>query len=278
MAKSDKSTEKPATELAKTGPTTVAAYDYGEMAGDGFEGQSAQDITIPWLNVLQAMSPQVQDNKPEGARQGHLYNTVTEQLFDGKEGVLFVPALTEHTYVEWRPRDKGGGFVAKHAPDSQLVLAAVKSAEKFGKNKTPDGNDLNEAFYIYGAQCMGDEILPVILAFTSTKIKAYKNWSTKVNMFQQRLEDGRKVRPPMYAHLVRITTWTDKNPSGTFANVTLAPANGSIPASLLGKDDPRLRAAAEVKALVQSGTAKVDYTTQDKASGAPAGDEADAPF
>lgn len=245
--------------------TALAAYDYGEDEGSGFEGTTAADISIPFLGILQSNSPQLSepdDGGIEGAKAGMLINTVTDDLFGGKEGVTFVPAYIQHLFVEWVPRDNGGGMVGMHHIDSEVVQEAKKSSQSFGKYKTKDGNDLVETYYVYGL--LNDEQLCVI-AFTSTKISVFKNWNTKLNMFTLKTADGRKVRPPLFAHEVKITTVKQKNKKGEFYNYVLSPVNGTVANSLLEPGSEKLEAAKNVGEMVRDGLAKAAFESQNKA-------------
>jgi hypothetical protein len=224
--------------IVKAAPQpTDLATSYGEYAGAGFDNQTSEDMSIPFLGVLQALSPELQPGaqKIKGAEVGNLINTVTKELFDGeKNGVVFQPADTNHVFVEWKPRNQGGGFVAVHQLDSEIVASAKAKAEKFGKYKTDAGNDLIETFYIAGllhrsadlAEQVENAPEPMIVAFTSTKIKAYKQIMTRLRTF--------KGKPPLFAHRLLIKTWTETNAEGTFANFTITPAvNNDVAASLI---------------------------------------------
>ena len=96
-------------EVAEKANTSMAAFDYGSHAAEGFENQTQEDLKIPFLSVLQSNSPQCDDENFPDARPGMIFNSVTEELADGKEGVVFVPATTDHVYTEWVPIDDGGG-------------------------------------------------------------------------------------------------------------------------------------------------------------------------
>lgn len=258
MAKNEKA-------LAKTGAGALtAAHDYGHDFGQGFEHQTRDDISIPFLAVLQDNSPQVTDR--EDCKPGMLFNTVTEDVIDGKKGIKFVPATTQHVFVEWVPRDKGGGFVAVHDIDSDVVRQARAASKEFGKYSTPTGNDLVETFYVYATLLdENDEANEMaVLAFTSTKISVYKRFNTKLNMFTIRTPDGRKMRPPLFAHRVHLTTVRERNNKGTYFNFALTPAvNGSVAESLLPPGDQRLEAAKSLRDMVESGLAKAAYDSQD---------------
>lgn len=265
-------------EVSKKGSTDVAVFDYGEDVGGGFENQTREDIAIPFISVLQGLSPQVAKGTVEGAKPGLLFNTVTEELM---ESVTFVPAYTEHVYVEWVPRKEGGGFVAIHAIDSDAVKKAKDECEEFGKLKIDrEGggqNDLVETFYVYGS-VIDEEQEPVsmaVLAFTSSKIKIYKRWNTKLRMCTIKVGD-RKVRPPLFAHATKLTTQAESNSEGDYFNFKLEPAKGSVIDSLLEPGSPALESARAVAEMVKSGEARAAHESVE-GEGGDAGDD-DIPF
>lgn len=262
--------------LAKAGSTAVGAViDYGEDAGAGFENQTQADVSIPFLAVLQAMSPVCEgDDSPH--RPGMLFNTVSEESVKGGEGILFVPGVTRHVVMEWKPRDQGGGIVGEHAVDSDVVKEAQQRSTEFGKLKTLGGNDLIETFYVYGVQVDedGETVLgPLVIPFTSTKIKRYKAWNSRLNMFAHK-KHGMPGKPPLFAHLTRVTTTKEKNAKGDFHNITLAPARGDVFASLLKPDSDALGQARQIRQMVADGVAKPDYASAEKAQGAGGDDGA----
>jgi len=255
----------------------TGGFDYGEDAGSGWENTSQEDFTIPFLSIIQAMSPQVQETDAEfieGAKAGMLMNTATSELFSGKDGVEFVPCFTEHKYVEWKNRQKdGGGFVAVHDCDSEIVREAKAASTQFGKYTVPvpEGvdHDLVETFYLYGLLVKGDEVVtPCMISFSSTKIKAYKGALTPLRQMEG--------RPPLFAFRLRITTVAEKNAKGTFHNFKIVPANGNPVDSLIAPDDKIFQTAKAFKDQVASGSAKVDHTGG--ATGDDQGSDADSPF
>lgn len=227
------------------------AATYADFDGMGFENQTREDITVPFIKVLQGLSPEL--DTIAGAKPGKLINSVTNELADS---LMFVPATTSHVYVEWVPRTQGGGFVAVHELHSPTVASAKATAEGFNTLKTERGNDLIETFYMFGVLC--DERQPLgmaVLAFTSTKIRVYKRFNTRLQTFTLVQPDGRKVRPPLFAYLCKVGTTKEKNAKGDFYNFVLDPAGHDLPSSLLAPTDPRFAMAAECKRLVDSGRA-----------------------
>lgn len=255
--------------LETTGTKAIATFDYGDDAvgisdgpGKGYEHQTAHDNAIPFLVVLQQGSPVVAEQKIPNARQGMIMNTVTKQLWENPEGLLFVPATTRHQYTEFKPRDLGGGFRGQHEIDSPIVKKAIANSKAFGEYHTDDGNELVETFYVYGAiaNMDGSANGMAIFAFTSSKIKVYKNWISVVRAHTITDPRGNKVRPPLYAHLTRITTEMIKKDNNIWNNPIMSPAvKNSVDLSLLAPDDERFMMAKACKELVDSGAAKVNY-------------------
>lgn len=274
--KAEKVEKEPVTALEKKGDTSIAAFEYDEDdIGAGFEHQTKADSSIPFVVLLQALSPIVAGGESE-AKAGNWFNTVTEQIW-GKEGFLFVPSTTRHVFGEWTPRDEGGGFHGNHEVDSPVVREAMANGARIGKMKLSNGHDLVECFYVYGVICSeaGEPESMGVMAFNSTKIRSYKAWNTRLKQFVASTPNGR-VRVPMYAHLTRVVSELKKNDKGTFYIPTLKSAiDGGLQASLLSKDDERFQAAKQLKQLVDSGDAKIDPNQQNN-GGETAGEE--SPF
>lgn len=241
----------------------VIPHDYGTDAGAGFENQTMADLVLPFLGLIQALSPKVTnkvgDGGLEGAKTGMLHNSVTDELFEGDAGVEFIPASTKHLFVEWVPRKQGGGFVGIHQPEDEAVQKAVAGSSKFGKYSTayaedgkPTGNDMVETFYVYGVLVTSEGVQPCVMTFKSTAISVYKRWNTKVQMFC-------KDKIPLFANRVRVSSVSQTNSEGTFCNYVLAPFEGDMASSLLPPDDERFTSAKEVKKMMDEGTATINH-------------------
>lgn len=264
-------------EVAKKKTGALAPYDYGEDAGAGYEGTTADDFAIPFLALLQKNSPQVEEGDAQvpGAKAGMLMNNVTNMLYP--ESVIFVPVFLQHLFVEWTPRDQGGGMVARHMPDDDIVRDAKEAAKaagaKFGKLSTrydgnqPAGNHLTETFYMFGLRLEDlDDDEPaesLVVGYSSTKIKVYKRL-----MSQLRAQPG---KPPLFANRVRLGVVGQANVHGRFFNFTAEPAvkkemltrDGDkvmvpdVRASLLPPTSPILPAAKALRDMIDSGAARM---------------------
>lgn len=268
-----KTTKTTAVVKGTEGNTLPAAFDdYGDFAGKGFQNQTQEDIAIPFLNILQPMSPEVDPTDGvKGAEAGMLFNSVTQD-FDSE--IQFVAAITQHVFVEWKPREAGGGIVATHQLHDPVVKEAKANSTKFGSYKLGE-NDLVETYYVFGVLVKDGQAQGMAtMAFTSTKIKAYKAIMGRLNSFQIVLEDGRRINPPLFAHLLTITTMKQKNDKGSFYVPVIKPAvDNDIKSSLLDPKGIPFLMAAECEKLVDTGAAKADTATQEAGSKANAADD-----
>jgi hypothetical protein len=259
----------------KSNAVTTGAFDYGEYAHAGFEGTTINDLSIPFLNVLQSNSPEVEEQLIEGCKAGDLINSVTQEIL--KQPVVIIPVYKEAAVVEWVPRTKGGGLVARHELDAQIYKDAIaknggsrippKDAD--GKRipfKSPDGNDLVETYYVY-CLIMNEEGTETegycVLSFSSTKIKVHKDWLTSMYTI--------KGRPPIFANRCKISTVRQKNDSGTFYNYRISPMNDTWLGSLINPGDEAglalLKEAKEFADMIENGLARADFDSISKTGG-----------
>jgi hypothetical protein len=80
------------------------------MAGQGTERLTSDDVELPRLKLLQALSPEVQegDNRPNS-----FYHTVAETNLGST--LTIIPLYIDIGYILWRPRKSGGGILARAA-------------------------------------------------------------------------------------------------------------------------------------------------------------------
>lgn len=259
----------------------IAAYDYGADAGAGFEGTSGADLSIPFISILQSNSPQVEEDS-DRYKPGMLINTVTGDIIDADvaksgPGQAFLPVHKETAYVEWVPRDSGGGFVGLHDPNGDVVKAAIAAngGSRIGKLTLDNGNELIETHYIYGL--LLDEAGETttgfaVVSFTSTKIKPYRDFTTAMYTL--------KGRPPMFANRAVLRTVKQKNEKGSFFNFKIEPLKASWSESLINPQTEAalLEEAKGFRDMVTSGMARAAFETQNSTGDGGNGSSEDPPF
>lgn len=250
--------------VATSTPGAISAYvdKYGSAAG--FENVTQDDFAIPFIGILQPMSPQVNDGV-DGAKPGRLVNSVTGEFADS---LLFIPAYTTQEFLEWKPRESGGGLVDRHAPNSPVVQAAKDTAESFN-SLTHNGNTLEQTYAMYGLLLdAADDEAPsgmAVITFTSTKIKVYKQLMYRLRMAMVDTPNG-KTCPPLFSHRLLIETTKQQNSKGTFWNYDIKYALGSMTESLV-QHEGLMDAAYQLAEQVKGGVAKVNYEAAPRATG-----------
>ena len=193
------------TEVAKKEQAGLPAEYAGleEFEGQGLDDLDSSDRSVPFLKVLEKNSPEIET--VDGAKAGMIIDTATLKLY---ETIRFVPACREHTFVEWVPIDNGGGLVASYGMGEDIAKWAKTQR---GKISLRNGNDLVETFYLFGILLPeeGDdegEPKPVVVSFTSTRIKTYKSIVNRSDSILLLGSGGRKFKAPWFCHVWRIGT------------------------------------------------------------------------
>lgn len=265
--------QEPTAAVVEAPKNTAVANqgEYGEFTGLGFDNTTSADYTIPFLNLLQSNSPEVEgQNAMKDARPGMFINSVTKKLYDGEKGLVIVPCETQHVAVEWVPRSKGGGLVAIHSVNSDVFKKAERRQDPENANKTKlyntaTGNEIVETFYVYCLVLEDAEATEanefVVLSVTSSKIKKYKEIMTQLRQV--------KGRPPLFSNRLKIVSFPDKNKVGqNFKNIQMSPVFGDIAKSKIpmkgpdGKTSQLLLQGHELLQALRSGMAKANYESQ----------------
>ena len=97
----------------------------------GVENVTQDDLIIPRLEVVQALSPCRKKQDPayiEGIEEGMLYNSITREVYGSK--VLIVPVSFKKEFLLWKDRKQGGGFkgVFDSREDAEKFLAGAEDA------------------------------------------------------------------------------------------------------------------------------------------------------
>ena len=256
---------KPTPEPEQTA-NLPAVIDYGADAGGGLDNISREELAIPFFTILQTNSPQVDPNEAayiKGAAAGDFINLGTGEIFKSLE---MVPAHRDHNFVEKVPRTQGGGFVAIHAKDSDMVVALKEKQSRFGKLTTPAGTEIQETFYLYGLFREPDGVWQkAVIRFKSTQIKFYQTFMGLVASIEYPNKEGKMIQPALWAHRWKVTTRPDSNKKGKFFSISITPAEervaGKYPLikSRLAPDDPVYLQGKEFYDLIKAGRVSVKH-------------------
>ena len=250
-AKSTAVATRPANEVA------IPSGSFSEMKGAGFETVTRDDLAIPFLSILQSNSPEAMRSSPsyiDGAMEGLIINTVTKQIIDpAKSPLVLVACAYKRSFVEWRVREQGGGFVAEHdVSDGTKILTECERDEK-NREIMPNGHQLNDTRTFY-VMVLDPDLgpMPAVLAMTSTQIKKARQWNMQLNML--RLKDGAVTyTPPMFASKWKVDTVAESNEKGSWFGWRFT-HEGFFDSPA----DPEFQACHDFHKSVQAGRVSVD--------------------
>ena len=97
-------------DVAEKKSGEISQFDstiFEQDQGLGLENLGQDDLALPFLKVLSRQDPTLDDL--DDAKAGDIYNTVTGDIFKGKEGCRVVPCVYQRRYIEWAPRGTGSG-------------------------------------------------------------------------------------------------------------------------------------------------------------------------
>lgn len=224
--------------------------DILEFAGEG-AAFGADEMQIPFIRALQALSPQLNKKKPEyidGAEQGDLFNTVTGQVWNGEEGVTIIPCYQVTKYLEFTPRDMGGGFRGEISPTNPVLQQTTRQGSK---ELLPTGNELVKSDQHYCLVLDGEgSFQPAVIDMKSTQLKVSRRWKTQIAMQKiKHPKTGQMITPPLFATEWKITTVEESNDQGSWFNPSVEKVG------LVGERDLMLEAKA-FRDSVAAGEAK----------------------
>jgi hypothetical protein len=244
---------------------------YAADAGAGFEHQGQEDTGVPWMALLQPMSPEC---SAEGAtaKPGMWVNRGTGEVF--ADGASFIPCLTHHVYREWSSKDPSGSApVADHEIDSPMILK-VRKDQPFGDYTNPDNPDhpLVEVFDVFGISLTAEGAgIPSVVSFSSTHIRSYKDWMLRARSIIIPLPSGQKLTNlPLFSHCYTFRSKrVEKKPHVWWVPaISFADPAGAEKSRLAPNDDLYLQAKA-LREAINSGAAKAAAPVRMEAGDAP---------
>lgn len=199
--------------------TAVAiAADFEAFAGMGMEQATTEDLSIPFLRILAQLSPQVNKRDGayvEGAEPGSIYNTVSNEAYSGEDGVMVIPCYYSRKYVEWKPREKGGGFVGSYGATDPIVNTTYRDDR--GNDVLPNGNLLTNTaqfFVILLHPTLGPQ--RCLITMSSTQLKKARKWMTQMQSLTATGKNGNLFTLPMMSQVYKLRTVEERNDKGSW--------------------------------------------------------------
>lgn len=220
MATKEKS-EVALTEVAGL-PAGLDLSDIEADSGVGVDNMGMDDVAVPYLYVLQTNSPQVNsdhDAYVEGAKAGMFYNNVSGEVFDGREiGLTVIPCAYERKFVEWVDRDSGGGFVAEHDVESNVLSETTPDSR--GRPILGNGHLIVETayHYVYMQNPKTQVWEEIIIPMKSTFLKKSRRWNKAL---MATLIPGTGKRAPRWLYPYKLKTAKESKGDQTWSNIEI---------------------------------------------------------
>lgn len=191
-------------------------YDWFDDAGQGFENVGSGDLGLPFLGLIQKMSDEADETTGkyiEGAKPGMIFDTVSREILGGSgEPVEVIPCVYKKMYVEWRPREGGGGLVAMHE-DSSILKETTRDDK--GQDVLEDGNLIVTTAYFFGLYKQDDDWHRCVISMTSTQLKKARRWLSMMTSIKLDGKNG-KFTPPMFSHTYLLSSIPEENTKGSW--------------------------------------------------------------
>jgi len=204
-------------EISEKKNTNLAvASAFIEDANSGLENITAEDLTIPRLKILQALSPEVnkRDGKyVEGASAGDVINTVTSKLYNEDNELVVLPVAYKRLFLEWQPRESGGGLVTQH--EDQAILSKT-TKNHIGQDVLENGNYIQTSANHFVLVLNSDGSYDTaMIPMAGTQLKKSRTWNSVMASIKMRSND-KVFTPPSFSHKYLLKTVQESNDRGSW--------------------------------------------------------------
>ena len=197
----------------------VANINIEQFADEGFDNVDSKSLALPFLKVLGQLSPQVTQGDSQfiaEARPGMIYNTVTDELYNGSEGIRVIPCFYKLEYIEWKDREKGAvAPVNVYSSDSEIMSKTTRGDD--GKDRLENGNYVEETASHYVLVVEPEKSSTAMITMKSTQRKKSKKWNSMMMSLRAKKADGKGFfRPAPFTQQYKLKTVLEKNNLGSW--------------------------------------------------------------
>jgi hypothetical protein len=221
-------------ESLKGGIMSKAVVKKQDQAVAAYEGATgvasnigSEDMRLPRIALIQAMSPTAQDGTHKA---GELVNSLTQEVLP--QPLVIVPAFVFKNVIKWKPREQGGG----------IIYRTTNITEEVKRDLAWVGDQKPAATAFINAVCLveGQGDMPLIVSFCNTSYKAGQDLATLTYL-----------KRPAWRYTYELSAKKVTNTKGTFHvfNVKLGK-----PAT-----EEQMKAAADLYENVKNMSIDTDY-------------------
>ena len=243
----------------------VANLNIEQFADAGFENVDSKSLALPFLKVLGQLSPQVTQGDsqfiPE-ARAGMIYNTVTDELFDGAKGITVVPCYYKLEYIEWKDREKGAVAPVNVYPSDSDIMSKTTRGDD-GKDRLENGNYIEETASHYVLIVEPEKTSTALLTMKSTQRKKSKKWNSMMMSLRQKRKSGAGFfKPAPFTQKYSLKTVLEKNNLGSWFGWEIEHVGGV-------DSEEVMKAAFDFYESCKKGSVRVNHNKEEQAAKTP---------
>ena len=195
-------------------PAIINADVFFEDAGVGVQDLNTEDLAIPFLKVLQKMSPELDDLD---VRAGDIFNTVTKDGVSGKEGVRVIPCAYRLEHIEWEPRGTGSGAPVNIYGAGGDIPETQRGEDN--KDYVVDGNgryiERTAQHYVLVLDSDG-MTQQALISMKATQFKKSKQWNSALKSLKMKDNSGRLFVPARFSHIWLLKSTPEENKNGSW--------------------------------------------------------------
>lgn len=261
--------------VAEKKSTAVASFmdEAFKNAGQGLESIGLDDMQIPFMRIVQPLSPQLMKKDIkfiDGISAGDIFNNVTGDFWEADEGVVVIPFAYQMKYLEFQLRESGGGYLGELDPTDP----DIRRTQRMGSNEIlPSGNELvrSAQFLVIAVDSEG-RTSQLICDMKKTQMKIAKAWNTRRAGLQIMHPTEGLFNPPIWMTAWRLKSVQESNDKGTWFNYAVSNVDiEDVPASAVALAKSKFE-------LFQKGEIKTSGATAEEMQSASSAPVDDVPF
>ncbi len=241
--------------VKKEQATAVAEFDTSMFEADasaGIQNVSNEDMALPFLKIVSGLDGILDER--DDVRKGDIVNTVTGEVYKGKDGIKVIPCAYQRKFIRWQPRGTGiAAPVMIHEPNDPNLPKTNRDPND-NKEYVDDGSgDYVEQTAQWYVKVINPEggMTNALIAMKSTQLKKSRKWMSMIMSREMNGENG-PFTPPMFSHIYLLKTVSEENSKGSWHGWEMS-LDGPI------SEKHQYKAAKEFNASIEKGEVTVKH-------------------
>ena len=186
-------------------------------AGMGNKEVDQESLSIPFLKTnltkqLRALH--------KGSSEGDIINTVTNNIYNGEEGIKVIPCAYQRRFIHWSPQgDENTAPIAIYT--NKADCPKTERSKEDNKEYLTDGSGqyIEDTHQHYVLILNDDGSTDVgMIAMKSTSLKKSKKWNSIIQGRSMVGPDGQPFNPPRCAYVYHLWTYLEEKSGYSWYN------------------------------------------------------------